>query len=205
MQTTRARSFLIGFVPALLFAMVLAFAAVKAGAAAARLLALGATVQPSWDGGPSRGSFIASIRSAWVTVLDAGTVTTIDNASITAPATQVTRAGTHPIYLGTGAGQYVQVRMGYDASLTVTTNPVVKVFGRRSGGAWELLPTRAGALTITLAAAATDVSDGTLKYTTPASSAVVDMLGCDEILVGVETALAGTGTTSSAIVQVRPL
>jgi len=202
---TRRGTTLSGLLTAVAAVLVIGMLSLAAGAAAGRMMALGSSVQASWDGGPSRGAFIASIRSAWVTVLDAGTVATADNASITAPTTQVTRAGTHPIYLGTGAGQYVLIRMGYDASLTVTTNPVVKVFGRRSGGAWELLPTRGGAVTITLAAAATDVSDGTLKYTTPASSNVVDLLGCDEILVGVETALAGTGATSSAVVQVRPL
>lgn len=204
MRMRRGHAAVTGLILAAVISAVFLLGVTVAGAAG-KWMALGSSVQPVWDPGPARGSFVASIRSAWVTVLDAGTVTSADNATITAPTTQVTRAGTHPIYLGTGAGQYVLVRLGYDASLSVTTNPVVKVFGRRSGGAWELLPTRGGALSITLSAASTDISDGTLKYTTPAASSTIDTLGCDEILVGVETALAGTGTTSTAIVQVRPL
>lgn len=142
-----------------------------------------------------------SISSDWQTIIDAGGPAVQDAASITSPDTQIT-ASTRHIFNRAGVGTNLLLRLAYDDGLTSITSPVVKVFGRTRGGQWMLLKTRGGNLTGTLTTAATDVTDGTLDYTTPDwDDTAWDCLGCDEILVGVETALAGTGTTSNAVIE----
>lgn len=145
----------------------------------------------------------ASIVSKWRGVIDAGGPAVQDNASITNPTTQII-AETRHIFVLDNAGSFVCLRLAYDDGLTSITNPIVKVFGRTGADVWQILKTRAGSITGTLTTAATDVTDGTLCYTTPDSQSTTwDCLGCEEILVGVETALAGTGTTSNSIIQAR--
>lgn len=150
-----------------------------------------------------------SLTSDWQTMIAAndgsdGGPESADAATITNPTTQITKA-TRRIYLRQGkAGMFLVLRLGYDDALTVTVDPVVAVFGRKnSSGKWERLRNRAGALTGTLATDITnDVTDGTLKYTTVHhDNNMWDVLGCNEILVGVQTALAGTGTTTNSIVE----
>ena len=43
----------------------------------------------------------------------------------------------------------------------------------------------------------------TYLYTIPSYADAFDCLGCEEIVIGVQTALAGTGTTSTAILQAK--
>lgn len=144
----------------------------------------------------------AAPRATYQTVVAAGLPATIDAATITNPLTQITRAGTSLLTVQ-GRGTFLIVRLAYDAGLTGITSPTVKVFGRaNSGEPWRLLRTRGGAINAQLLTAATDVTDGTLDYTTPdLTSNVWDLQGCDQILIGVEVALAGTGTTSNARIE----
>ncbi|WP_196300883.1 hypothetical protein, partial [Streptococcus pneumoniae] len=80
--------------------------------------------------------------------------------------------------------------------------PIIKLFGRTDGQAWQPLYTLSGNLTATLTPAATDVTDGTYKYTTPhATDHAWDCDGCDDVLVAIETALAGTGTVTNSKIQ----
>lgn len=145
----------------------------------------------------------ASILGQWRNVLDAGGPAVQDAATITNPTTQIVNSTTHIINVDNGA-TFCALRLGYDDGLTGITDPVVKVFGRTKTDVWQLLKTRAASLTGTLTTAATDVADGTLFYTTPdIETHVWDCFGCEEIIVGVETALAGTGTTSNAVVQAK--
>ena len=99
---------------------------------------------------------------------------------------------------------------GYTSAVGgVTTQPVVKVFGRTVNssnettmtasdgvrGQWMVLPNKAGSIDITISDSATDTTDGTTTLTTVDPDAhVVDLLGCNQILVGIKTASAGSTT-----------
>jgi hypothetical protein len=152
---------------------------------------------------PPKPTTEAAVRATYQTAIAAGLVATIDNATVTNPTTQVTRSGTSIVRSDSG-GVFMLVRLAYDDGLTAITNPSVKVFGRANlGEPWRLLRNRAGALSASLVTASTDATDGTLDYTTPdLTTNVWDVQGCDQFIIAVETALAGTGTTSNATVQV---
>lgn len=152
------------------------------------------------------GNINQSMTSGWVTVISAGGPATQDAATITNPDTQITTS-TRSIFRRRGAGTILLLRLGYDDGLTSITNPIVKVFGRTDLNTWMVLKDVAGNLTVTLTtAASTDVADGTLLYTAAdVASTSIDCLGCEEILIGVQTALAGTGTVSNSIIQVKVL
>lgn len=150
----------------------------------------------------------ASTTMAWETAIAAGGVDDQDAATITNPTTQITASTRYLLTLPAnkqGAGTFITVRLAYDDGLTGITDPVIAVFGRMDASdVWMRLPNRAGGSTCTLTTAATDVTDGTLLYTMPsAETSTFYRFGCEQFLVGVETPLAGTGTTSNAIVQVK--
>lgn len=167
-------------------------------------MALGDTIQTNVSPeGTCEAVAPVSVTNVWQTIIDAGGPAVQDAATITNPTTEITETTTH-IFQRKAKGTNMLLRLGYDDALTTITNPVVKVFGRTGNDVWQLLKTRGGALTGTLTTAATDVTDGTLLYTTPDwDDTTWDCLGCDEILVGVETALAGTGSTANAIIQAK--
>lgn len=139
--------------------------------------------------------------SSWVTANTL--INTADAATVTNPQTEVTRTTT-PI-INRAGGTVLRVRMAYNASLTVSQAPIVKVFGRTgSTQAWQLLKSAAGNIRETLTTAATDVTDGTYDYTTPDQTVHSwDCDGCEQLLIVVETALAGTGTVSDAFLQIK--
>lgn len=146
----------------------------------------------------------SAILSPWATVIAAGGPANQDAASITNPDTQIT-AATTSIIQREAIGTLLALSLGYDDALTSITDPIVKVFGRYDENRrWELVPNLAGDLAKALATAATDVADGTLKYTTVnAENHVWNVGAFNQLLVGVETALAGTGSTSNSIIQAR--
>lgn len=155
------------------------------------------------------GSIPQSTTSKWQTVITAGGPAVQDAATITSPTTQIT-AATRSIFKCLGAGTTLLVRLGYDGTLTAITSPVIKVFGRAtSAETWQVLKTRSGGLSATITAVVAsdtiDVAASALTFTAPDYSTLAfDRLGCDEILIGVETALAGaTGTTATSIIQVK--
>ena len=102
-------------------------------------------------------------------------------------------------------GTHLRIRMVYDDGLSVSQAPIVKVFGRTgSTQVWQLLKSAAGNLRETISTASTDVTDGTFNYTTPDQSIHTwDCDGCEQLLIVVETALAGTGTVNTAFLQVK--
>lgn len=142
-----------------------------------------------------------AIRGKWREVIAAGGVDDADAGTITNPETEITDS-TRRLIRKDGAGTYLALRLGYDD--TPSTDPVVKLFGRHSEDEpWELVPNRNGDLSQALEAAGTDVSDGTLKYTTVDPDLhVYDVGGFGELVVGIETALAGTNA-ADAIIQAR--
>lgn len=144
-----------------------------------------------------------SLFAKWLTARAAGEVASQDAATITNPEVSIASYETKIIKLGQ-QGTNLILRLAYDDGLTAITNPIVKVFGRTGSDAWQLLLNKAGGVTTTLTTSANDTTDGTLLYTIPDfTTQAIDCLGCDELLVGVETALAGTGTVSNAIVQAK--
>lgn len=142
--------------------------------------------------------------SQWRTVITAGGPAVQDAATITNPTTQITSLTRLPLIVA-GAGTHALVRLGYDDGLTLITNPVIKVFGKTASDVWQPLITQAGTMSIAVPTVpATDVADGTLLYTAPSFDLLsFDLLGCNEILVGIETALAGTGVVTNSILQVK--
>lgn len=141
----------------------------------------------------------------WQNLVDAGGVATQDAASVANPTTQVTNSTSKVVTLERPVGHFVSVSLGYDDGLTAITNPAGRLFGRKgSTGRWTLLPNRAGGTDVTITTATTDVTDGTLLYTTPdPDEHVWERCGCDQFIWGTQTALAGTGTTSNAVLQIK--
>lgn len=158
----------------------------------------------------SSGSVPQSITAKWQTVMTAGGPAALDATTINSPTSQIT-ASTRAIFSCMGTGTTILVRLGYDGTLTAITNPVIKVFGRTGAAeTWQVLKNRAGGMssTITLLPTSTDTIDtvaGPLTYTAPDYTTLAfDRLGCEEILIGIETALAGsTGVTNTSILQVK--
>lgn len=146
-----------------------------------------------------------SVTSVWSTIIDAGGMDQTDNSGnpIRNPTASITDSTRH-IFQRRALGTLLLLRLVYDDGITGVTDPVVAVFGRTKGQVWQLLKTRALAITGTIATSlTTDVTDGTNNYTTPDYSTTCwDCLGCDEILVGVQTALAaGVGTVATAYLE----
>lgn len=153
---------------------------------------------------------LCSNSSLWVTAVGAGGPATADNASITNPTLEIVAATTVILNRDARLGTTIKARLQYDTGMTGITSPVIKLFGRTTDpstkipNAWQALYTLSGNLTATLATAATDVDDGTYKYTNPTNlDNAWDCDGCDEILVGIQTALSGTGTTSNSKILLK--
>lgn len=171
-------------------------------------MALGSTLQ--FDTGPTdtRPFRVSSVVSFWSVVIDAGGMTVQDASPITNPDLEITASTRHIISGDNEQSVFLALRMAYDDGLASITDPIVKVFGRASDAQdWEILRNKAGSITGTIATDTTnDVSDGTLNWTTThADNNVWDRNGCNEFLVGVETALAGFGDTSNAYLEMRAI
>lgn len=96
----------------------------------------------------------------------------------------------------------LSVRLAYPTAGTVTTDPIVQVFGRMADGTWELLEDLTGNTNVTLTSVAVaDLDDGTLKYTLPAD---ISPGGALDVLVAIKTALVGTTLGSTSVIQLRP-
>lgn len=145
----------------------------------------------------------ASFTCDWSVMIAAGGVATRDGAvagTVTNVVLDITRSVTSSMLRQGRAGTTFRLSLAYTG--TPSTDPVVAVFGRTGTGRWQLLKNKAGAATATLnTAVLTDVTDGTLFYTycDPTNHAW-DCDGCDEIVVAVAVAFAGT-VTNTAIVQ----
>lgn len=168
-------------------------------------MALGETVEVQAD--PRKISDAVSptsLTSTWETIIDPGGMIIQDAASIQDPSADISSSTRH-IFQRKGKGTLLLLRMAYPASLGTITDPIVKVFGRANANEeWQLLQTRAGSNTVTIETdTANDTNNGVTAYTIPNYSAqCVDCLGCDQLLVGVQTILAaGSGTPDSASLE----
>ena len=172
-------------------------------------MALGSNVSAGFDATPVRGNITisADIRTKWVAIIDAGGLEVQDDTPIVNPTTEITGSTTH-IFVTGGRGSTLYLRMRYDDGLTSITDPVVMVFGRHSSAdtQWMLLLSAAStpATTEVLPTDLTnDVRDGTDHWTAVSDATKWPLLGCDEILVGVLTALAATGDATLSTLEAK--
>ena len=156
------------------------------------------------------------INSFWMTACD--NATTQDNGgTITNPLSHITDTDKRIISVPHGTNLVVCHR--YTDSATVNTVPVIQVFGRtvsplreqgasdttssNSVGGFMRLVNKAGDVDITLSDSATDLDDGTFEYTTVDPDAhVVDLMGCNQVLIGIKTAAAYSTGGGDIIVKV---
>ena len=151
-------------------------------------------------------SYPVSGTARWVVAIDSGGADDQDAATITNPTSSITASSRHILNRNFKSGTTLVVRLGYDVGAGSLTNPVIKVFGRSGSDAWQVLRNKSGSLTATITTAtSTDVSDGTYKYTNPdLNDNAWDCQGCDQILIGVETAYAaGSGTAANACLRAK--
>lgn len=146
-----------------------------------------------------------AIAHQWKTALDAGAVDGTDNAGsdITNPDNL---GGTdHHLLKINRRGTFMQFRLVYDDGLASITDPVIQAFGRYdSEDAWQRLRCLADSPNVTLVTRAIDVTDGTMNYTDPDyQNQTIDLNACDEVIIGVKTALAATGDVTTATVQAK--
>jgi hypothetical protein len=143
-------------------------------------------------------------KTVWTTVIAAGGPAIQDNATLTTPDTQITNATTSifEVELGT----QLAIRLGYNSSLSSITSPVIRVYGRTNiAEGWHILATNLGSLTLTLTTAATDPITSGFRYTSTKREDWIDCVDCRQILIGIQTALAGTGTVNTSIIQVKAI
>lgn len=151
-------------------------------------------------------TYPGSMSAAWRTVADSGQPASQDGSgTINNPDTAITGANNRIFRRQRERGTILRIRAGYDDGLTGITDPVINVFGRKDeNDSWQRLPNLDGDTDVTLETATDDVEDGTLKYTTAKRTThSFDTDGCNEFLIGTKTALAGTGTTSNSVYQVK--
>lgn len=151
-----------------------------------------------------------SLMGNWQTVATA--ITTADNggtnpvlvvygsAFTSGTGIQLTRSTTIPINVQ-GTGTTVQVRAKYTTGGTVTTAPIIQVFGLDGNGKPERLFTSGAspsAFVTCTADATNDVQDGTNSYTTSQS---LDCNGASQIVVGIQVA----GSAGYVAIEARTL
>lgn len=144
-----------------------------------------------------------SMTSNWVTIISAGTggITTVANAAaLLNPEDANTSALCLPFYRK-AKGTNLLLRVKYATASTVSTSPIVKVFGKSGTDAWDNLPDKSGAYTTTLTCTqATDVRDGTFNYSPINFSTLSwDCLGCEQFIVLVSTAMVGSALTTAVL------
>ena len=147
----------------------------------------------------------AQIPAIWNTIIDAGGLDSADAGTITDPNTEITDADRHIGKVGK-LGTTLRLRLQYDDGVSsITTDAIIKVFGRTGTEPWQILTNRAGNISVTMTITfASDVSDGTNNWTTVLpNDHAWDLDGCDEILVGVETILNTDANDALALLQAK--
>lgn len=147
----------------------------------------------------------------YTTLLGAGRCTTQDAATVVNPESSLTTTYHKVVNFGHDNDfTHVSLQFGYDPSLTGITNMTGALFGRHravdgSVDNWRVLRNRGGNRSCTFACvAATDTQDGSLCRTeVDESEHVFFRDGCNEFVWGVETAFAGTGTTTTAVLNIK--
>lgn len=142
----------------------------------------------------------SSMKSGWVDIISGtSALATADSAGglLNPESLAATR---FPIWRRS-KGTNLLLRVKYSSASTVTTSPIVKVFGRTGADAWDALPSKGGNLLETITCTvATDVTDGTWSYSQINFTALAwDCLGTEKFIVGVSTAIAGSAMTTAVL------
>ncbi len=147
---------------------------------------------------PSDTVVTAEVKSKWVQIIDNGGLETQDNVAITNPTAHITNSTTH-IFVTGGRGTKLYVRMKYDDEVVLSTDPVFRIYGRHSSGDthWQLLfnDNATPSPLITCLQTSGDITDGTDMWSDiglVVGEVSLSTLGCDEFLVGVQTAAAAS-------------
>lgn len=143
----------------------------------------------------------------WSDVVTAGGV----NVADANPAVQVglVTSPTKGVFAIEGGATQLLVRCKYNSGISVVSaSPTIKIFGRTGSDEWDVLHNAAGSKSVPLTLDLTnDSNDGDGFKCTFVNKALhlFDLKGCNEAIVLVEIALAGTGTVSDAIIQIKPI
>ena len=163
-----------------------------------------------------------SVQSFWV--IACGNSETQDSGgTINRPLTHITDTEKKLVTIPYGTS--IAVCHRYTDGATVSTDPVINVFGRtviQGSEDSDVVPTtanetdfgpvgefmrlvnKAGSVDITLADSGTDLTDGTFEYTTVDPDAhVIDTMGCNQILIGIKTAAAYGASANVGDILVR--
>lgn len=135
-----------------------------------------------------------SLATDWVSLRD--TPATADNggSAVTNPGNVLDTVSPR---LGMDrAGTTVQIRLQYPAGASISTAPVVQLFGIDRNGVPQRLTDADGNHELTLSAASSDPTDGTSKWT---EAKEVDAQANFQVMVAVKTALAGTGISGAKL------
>lgn len=147
--------------------------------------------------------------SQWVSAIVSSGANTgpavADASPITNPTTQVTSSTRRIVRREEVSGTYLLVRLGYASAASDITSPIINVFGRTGSDDWEKLPNINGDFNATLTADEdNDIGNGTLRFTSVGDDQKFDMNGCEEFLIGVDTAYAAvTNEGTNSIIQVK--
>jgi len=139
------------------------------------------------------------IPAFWNQAIGDATVGGNSGTFITNPNSTITDSGNRIINCNFGTSLRVIAR--YTSGDSMSTDPVIQVFGRTvantsagtpTAGPWTSLYNKAGALELTLSDTASDTNDGSFEYTLADPDAnTFDLDGNNQILVGLKTAAAG--------------
>lgn len=151
-------------------------------------------------------AYIASINCRWADIVLAGGPALLDAAIINDPTAQITRITTVPIRKS-DAGTIVRVRMAYDVDVADTiTSPIINMFGITNNDPFERLMNQDRKTAITLTVDPTnDVIKAGFRYTlADILLHSVDLVGSDQLVIGITTAFAAsTGTVTNSFIQAK--
>ena len=152
----------------------------------------------------------ASINSRWEDMIAAGGMTIEDNGGnkIQDPEVSITDA-TRIVRNKTDFGLILLLALKYDKDFVVSTNPIINVFGvtpkeksTADNQPWGILQNRAKAISVTITATATDTIFEGFRYSlVDLDDNLWDMLGSDQIVCGVQKAVAGAGGGGASTVS----
>lgn len=135
--------------------------------------------------------FITSIESTWTAVPN----TVVTSAVTTVAVSTYVTATSARRHCEISAGTSAMFRLKYYANVTAVTEPVIRVLGIDKDLNYGWLQNGAASITSELPVDATDVSDGTYKYTTVTKDTIFDLQGYSQFIPFVTTAMAvGSGT-----------
>ncbi len=142
----------------------------------------------------------------WKIAISAGGMDDVDNVGndITNPDVQIVTETRNTLKINK-RGSFMIFRMVYPDATTITTDPVIQVFGRfNDTETWQRLKNLNDSIDVTIVASAINVTDGVSMFTDPdAQDQTVDLSATDEVTVRVKTAAVGMGDMTATFLQAK--